>query len=237
MAQVGGSTPTVHGTWEDLFARIADGTYSTAYSEGEILPMDLGTQGVVGAQIVGFNKDEKADESGKAKVTFLSKYLLSTSRRFNPQRAGSSGNYTEGTGGVGGWKKSELRTYYQNTLLPLVPSAIRDRIVEVKKYSQSYDGAGVKTTDEETEDKVWAPSYREIANRSGYETKGPQYAYFNSDTRRKKAKAGSDTTVYWRLRTVGGTNSVATISDAGVASAAAVASQTAAGLAIGFCID
>ena len=85
----------VHGTWEDLFARIDDGTYATAYSVGEILPLDLGTEGNVGAQIAAFNTDDKADDSGKAKVTFITQYALQTTRRFNPQLSPSAAPYTE----------------------------------------------------------------------------------------------------------------------------------------------
>ena len=63
-AQGNDVSPYEHGTWDDLFWHIDHGTYATAYTVGEVLPLDLGAQGDVGAQIAAFNADMLSDNSG-----------------------------------------------------------------------------------------------------------------------------------------------------------------------------
>ena len=200
---VGGATPTIHGTWEDLFARIADGTYATAYSLGEILPLDLGTEGVVNAQIVGFNHDDKADGSGKARITFIAEHLLNTSKRINPALSGS----TEGTGTIGGFGKSELRTYLRETIQPMFPSSIRSRIVEVTKHSNGYDTSSVQQKDMSSSESVWIPTIREIQGNttfeSGYAAHYSQvFPGSNNSTRVKKKPGDSNATIWWTRMTI-----------------------------------
>ena len=194
-------SPTVHGTWEDLFARIADGTYATAYSVGEILPLDLGTHGAVDAQIVAFNSDDKADGSGKAPVTLVFKNCTTTTHRYNPQLSGSSGSRTIGTGCIGGWEHSELRTYVSGTLLPLIPSDIRARIVPVKKYSKIANSDETYTNNVETTDSLWCLSYREVYNgNNSAETIGPYYSSRFTNNSSRVIKNPSGTVKPWWLR-------------------------------------
>ena len=202
----GGSSPYEHGTWDDLFWQIDHGTYATAYSVGEILPLDLGTQGAIGAQIAAFDADMLSDGSGYAPVSFVSKHVLDGAHRMNPQLSPSAAPYTEGTGAIGGWGRSEMRTYCINTIKPLIPTAIRNRIVTVKKYSKIFNTDGTTTKNNDlTEDEIWIPSGRECG--MGGDSSGPVYKYLFEETAasvssatREKTKAGSTTAVIWWAR-------------------------------------
>lgn len=227
MAVGGGSSPYQHGTWDDLFWHIDNGTYATAYSVGEVLPLDLGTEGSVGAQIAAFDADEKANGSGFAAVTFISKYLLATSKRFD-----SSLNNPN-------WSTCELRGYIQSTIAPLIPSAVSGRIAPVIKYTRTYDSYATMTQNTETTDSVWIPSAHEVFNN--YESEGPFYkdlfgtaSASVASTLRVKSKSNASG-ITWVLRTGSGTNRYRSVSSAG--SAGNEALTTPGGIAIGFCID
>ena len=69
-------------SWDQIIANIENGTYSTVYKVGMYKPLDLGTEGTVNMQIVGIDKDQKADGSGTAPLSFLSKELLKTSKQW-----------------------------------------------------------------------------------------------------------------------------------------------------------
>lgn len=71
--------------WEAVFASIDAGTYATDYAIGDTVPLDLGSEGVVNMQIAAFDADDKADGSGKAPISWISKELLATSHRMNPK--------------------------------------------------------------------------------------------------------------------------------------------------------
>lgn len=226
MARAAAAPAPVHGTWEDLFARIADGTYATAYSVGEILPLDLGTAGVVNAQIVAFNADDKADNSGKAPVTCIAQYLANSAVKYNTSKTA-----------VGGWKNSNIRTYVSTTLASLFPSEVKNRIVEVKKYSVSYDSNGTKTADDETDDSYWIPSEREIVGGTSQETSGPTYSTLFSTTRIKKTPNG--TNHHWWLRTCASKTNPRYVSTSGTGSIYQVKDANASDVyaCLGFCID
>ena len=70
--------------WATILASIAAGTYKSKYKVGNYKPLDLGAQGIVNMQIAGFNKDDLADGSGKAAISWISKELLATDKRMNP---------------------------------------------------------------------------------------------------------------------------------------------------------
>lgn len=229
-----GASSTVHGTWGDLYRCITEGTYNVEYELGEVLPLDLGAEGNVGAQIVAFNADAKADDSGNAAITFITQSVLNTSERFNPARTPDAAPYDEGTGLIGGWEKSERRAYVQNTIAPLFPAEVSSRIVAVKKYSRGVDINGSAVNNQLTVDRFWVPSQREVLNAG--ETSGPTYtAYFSSNTIRKKTKVGSSSAQMWALRTAYGTTKICRVFTSGALDSAAPTTSNL--LAIGFCID
>lgn len=225
-----------HGTWEDLFAHIVIGDYATKYAVGETLPFIIGNYDYE-AQIVGFDKDTISDSTDKVPITFVCKYLYITSKQFNPALSGT----TEGTGTIGGWEKCELRTFMSDTLFPLIPNEISDRIVSVKKYSKGFNTSATAVNNVLTNDKIWIPSLHESASTGGGETLGTGvYPFFNygngtAATNRVKTKPNSNTAIKWHTRTA---YSASEIYHAGVDGKlnGAAKSQNAYGVAIGFCI-
>jgi hypothetical protein len=104
----------------------------------------------------------------KARIRFLSEATLTiTSERgvFKP------------FGGISnGWLDLSMRQWMADNILPLLPSELRSNIVTVKKYS-AIDNAGGYVT---SEDKIWAPSKRELVAKYSssdtyIETVGCQY--------------------------------------------------------------
>lgn len=188
---------TAHGTWEDLFYHIDKGDYATAYSVGEILPLDLGTAGVVNAQIIAFNADMDGTKSVYRPVTMIAQYACTNTRRMAPQLSGSSGNRTPGTGCIGGWEYSEMRSYLATTIKSLLPSAVASRLASCVKYSRIYNSAEEAVNNAETVDELWIPSNREINGGGSYETVGPVYSYFQSASQRIKTTPSGESASWW----------------------------------------
>ena len=184
---------TITDSWAEIIASINNGTYASKYSVGDTKALDLGTEGTVAMEIVAINTDELATGSGTAAITWISKQLLQTSHRMNPSY--SSG--TEGTGSLGGWEKTEMRSYLKETVKPLIPEAVRNAIKPVKKYSRIYNVSGSAVNDVLTTEDVWIPSYKEVFG-SGLETLGPTYSTtFPDNASRIKSKAGSSAAWWW----------------------------------------
>ena len=141
--------------------------------------------------------------------------------------------YTTGTGAIGGWTNSEMRTYLKETIKPLIPANVRAAIKNVTKYSYGCNTAGTIVNNEASTEDVWIPSYREVF-ASG-ETQGPTYnSLFTDANSRKKMKAGASSASGWWLRsaynssTFGGVNGSGG-NDPGNAS-------TSNGVVLGFCM-
>lgn len=185
-------------SWAAVAKAIDNGTYASVYKIGDCVPLDLGTEGEVNMQIAAFDADDLADGSGKAPISWISKELLKTSKRWNPKLSGTN----EGTGTIGGWEKSELRAYYNNTLLSLIPSEVAARIKPVTKTQTAYDAAGssfAQTTDE----TVWPPSYPEVSGSTSL-----YYGLFkNANANRNKKKVGASNATDWWLRSANSTTS------------------------------
>ena len=75
----------ISDSWADIVASINDGTYRTKYKVGNYKPIDLGSEGIINMQIAAKDKDELADGSGKAPITWVAKELLTTKHRMNPE--------------------------------------------------------------------------------------------------------------------------------------------------------
>lgn len=108
-------------------------------------------------------------------------------------------SYTEGTGGIGGWEKSEMRTYLKDTVKPLIPELVRGTIKEVTKTQPAYDTAA-KSFTQTTTDDVWLPSYAELFGTSST-YKG---LFENTNANRIKYKVGATSASYWWLRSAYG---------------------------------
>lgn len=188
-------TGEISDSWEEIISYCNDGTYPKRYQVGAYKPLDLGSEGTVNMQIAGFDKDTLANGSGTAAITWISKELLTTIKRMNPSLEGSSGDYTEGTGAIGGWEKCEMRTYLKTTIKPLIPETLGNGIREVIKTQPAYNSAGSIFT-QITTDNVWLPSYDEMFGSSSL-----YYPLFeDTNANRIKYKAGTTRTYSWWLR-------------------------------------
>ena len=132
--------------WDTIIANIDNGTYSTKYKVGNYKPLDLGTEGTINMQIVAVDADELTN-SGTAPLTFLGMSALSNVYKYNLNSAEKN------------WSDSSLRQYLSDTILPLVPSNVSNRIQAVNKYSRSTSGSAVVGSD-----KLWIPSLYEIVS-------------------------------------------------------------------------
>ena len=221
-------------SWTAVFKAIDAGTYKDVYKVGDLIPLDLGTEGKVNMQIAGIDVDTLTD-GGTAPLTFISKELLKTSKRWNPNAASTTDDsgatvHTEGTGTIGGWEKSELRTYYNETLLPLIPEEVRSRIVSVTKTQKAYDTAAASFT-QTTEETVWPPSYPEMYGASSL-----YYGLFeDTNANRIKYKVGAASAINWWLRSAYSSYYAYYASTGGSYSNGMVYYEIA--LALGFCIQ
>lgn len=224
-----GINETITDSWEEIIAACADGTYSTKYSVGDTKLLNLGSEGFVAMQIAAFDADTLADGSGKAPISWISEQLLKTSHRMNPSRVtNDDGTYQEGTGGIGGWEKSEMRSYLIDTIKPLIPSSVSSAIKSVTKTQPALSTSGSSFTQTTTDD-VWIPSYSEMFTSSSL--------YFplfqNTAANRIKKTSGSTSASNWWLRSayeIGGFYGVGD-GGGGYGGAAGISD----GIALGFC--
>jgi hypothetical protein len=230
-AQFGSPVEDVEITdsWDTIIASIDAGTYATKYKIGNYKPLDLGSQGTVDMQIVAFDTDNKADGSGKAKVTWISKDLLNNTHVMNGSRKTVDGEtaYT-----AGGWEHCEMRAFLKDTIKPLIPETVRNAIVPVTKVQAIYTNDAVVNDGQTTSDDVWIPGHREIFNTTSYETTGPVYStvFTNANSRIKNHNGSAS---YWWLRAASSAGSFRSVNNAGAGNYSYASGG--GGVALGFC--
>lgn len=186
---LGLETETIEDDWATI---LANQNYATDYSIGDTKMLDLGTEGKHLMEIVAFDTDDRADGQGKAGITWISKDLLKTKHNMT-----SSGNTT------GGWEQSGMRDYLENAIKPLIPTTLKNAIVEVTKISSTYENGALVKDGQTTTDDLWIPSNREVTNSSDYETQGPAYtAKFNPYDGSSRIKKLNAVDQGWYLRSV-----------------------------------
>lgn len=190
---------------------------TTIYAEFQLL-YDYSTYG----RIDFYNKD---------------KFTLTEDIQTAPTREVES--YEEGTGAVGGWKKSKMRSYLSNTILPLIPSNVQNRINPVVKYSSSINGGPNDSyfKDNPSIDHLWIPNSRELQNSSQFETKGEAYnKIYNTNASLYKFAPSTPTTYrkYW-MRSVLNREKYNAISTSGSTSST-TASSSSLYICLGFCL-
>ncbi len=187
-------------TWEGVFAAIDNGTYASVYSVGDLVPLDLGSEGVVNMRIEGFDVDALSDGSGTAPIRWIADKILATKQKMNSQLAqldADTNLYIEGTGAIGGWGSAELRTYLNSTIKALIPTELQNRIKTVKKKQTAFATDGTVIT-QETDENVWIPNTEEVG-------RSPEYPNDSRYTRPRGLTASySD---YWIRDAVGGASS------------------------------
>lgn len=223
-------------SWDTIIANVRNGTAATKYKPGNYKPLELGTEGTVNMQIIGKQVDNLADDSGTATLTWLSIETLKTKHRMNPSRAADpedSTKYMEGTGSIGGWEKSEMRTYLNDTIKPLIPANVRAAIKAVHKTHPAYNTSGSSFT-QTTDDEVWLPSYNEMFASSS-STNQPRYKIVFLDAEsRKKIAIGATSASQWWLRSAYTNNYFSGVDSSGNNSSGYAGNSY--GVALGFCM-
>ena len=198
-------------SWDTILAAVSDGTYRQKYKVGNYKPLDLGSEGTVNMQIAGFDKDNLADGSGKAPITWISKELLATSHRMNPTDKSDD------------WEMCEMRTYLKETIKPLIPTEVRTVIKTVSKTQEAFSSESLTQSDD-----VWIPSSEELyMYGSPYKTLFPDNPYL------KKHKVGSEKYIWWHTRTsCAGRSTYYSVNDDGGEN---YYNYGSGGVALGFC--
>lgn len=146
-----------------------------------------------------YSKDSSADSNDDtAYVKFASTGTITVAATITDMTVKKVTGYTEGTGTIGGWEKTEMRSYLKNTIKPLIPELVRNRIVEVTKTQAAYNTAGSSFTQTTTDD-VWIPDYNEV-----YGSKCTYKALFPDSSHRIKYKVGATSANWWWLRRADG---------------------------------
>ena len=206
---------TISDSWETI---LANPNYATDYSIGDTKYLDLGTEGKQLMEIVAFDEDDKADGSGKAKITWISKTLLKTRKKMDAKK----------------WSESTIRSYLNSTAVNLVPSEVKSSIVAVTKISNTSSSTTV--VNETTVDTLWIPSAYELGGSR--ETEGATYrTYYNSNEKRKKRNSYGNTVTYPTRSVFKGVEGyfIACSNDGNIENY--VSKNDNANIALGFCTD
>ena len=179
---------SITDSWAEIFAAEENGTYSSKYHVGDTKSLEINGETIY-MQIAAIDSDVLSDSSGNAKISWLCKNLYATHNM-------NSSNTT-----TGGWASSGMRTYLTDTILPLIPTNVRNQIKTVDKTYYDYGSTSTLTSS----DSIWIPSTREVCFTGDYlkETSGVQYSsLFTGDTIRIKCNS-SGSASYWWLRSAG----------------------------------
>lgn len=234
-------------SWAVISSNVANGTYKEKYPLGVlqrvVLSYSDGTSEEVDMELVGYDTDATSD--GKtAGMTFMSKNVLKTTHEMSDSQLLNNA----------GWDKSEMRKYLMNTILPSIPSDIRNVIVPVVKKTSSGGSNTENVKIVESVDSIWVPSLIELMDTDNYSNSGlsmpriyqeegstyEQYktteSYEETNEKRIKTNTSGKATRYWtRTPVTGWTTAYILISANGrpITTDAATKKQ---GVVFGFCI-
>lgn len=156
-------------TWEQIISATKDGSYATKYHLHDYKTIDMGAEGTITYEIVGIDKDVK-ENGDVVPLSFLAKQALTTTHRMNPTYSAG----TSGTGCLGGYPASEMKTYLDTTIKALLPEVVRTNLTPVVKHSIGFTASGEVFTEMSSVETIWIPSTREIFGI--YESTGPVYS-------------------------------------------------------------
>lgn len=152
-----------------------------------------GTQTKV--MIMGFNHDDKSDGSGKAGITFIFADDIAKKNMFEKADLDNLFQKIQDDGSASiSWENASLRSWLSDSFSNELPSGLREQIVSVDKADavmpwvsytiDSYYGGGIGAelnddpdlmTTTTTSDKLWVPSFVEVAPLSDYLMDGWTY--------------------------------------------------------------
>ena len=149
--------------------------------------------GVEVTVLATFTKDGSGDKGNdKGVVTFSSDVVINVEVPTSSMSLSIPAQ--EGTGTIGGWEKSEMRSYLIETIKPLIPDPVLSAIKAVTKTHTAYD-TNQSSFSQTTADEVWLPDYKEMFNSSR-----PYKALFPDNASRIKYKVGASSASWWWLR-------------------------------------
>lgn len=182
-----------------------------------------------------YKKDSSTGSNADtATITLSADFAFSTVEGADGTEIAPSVPAVTGTGSIGGWEHSEMRSWLKSTIKPLIPSEVSSRIVEVSKATYIYNPDETVTKNAITTDDVWIPSEREIFGGTGRESEGTYYSsVFNSAEMRKKMKANGSSATFWWLRSANSTTLFRLVNSNGNVDYGALNSG---GVALGFCM-
>lgn len=215
---------TIADTWEQILDAEDRGTYSSKYSVGDTKVVNIGSFPVQ-MQIVAIDTDELADNTGNAKITWLS-----TNFPFKAMINQTSTN-------KGGWEYCYVRNVLMQVLYDHMDSTVKTAVKSVKKtFLDRIDSTTSSTRT--VNDKVWIPSLREMFgdSKQDAESSGCVYTdFFASDEDRikKYGLIGTGGSQQWWLRSAfpGTNNSFYVVNSTGGSSGV----FGTIGVAFGFC--
>ena len=197
----------IQDDWATIAANVEAGTAIDLYPIGARKEIPIALNGVdytVDVEIIAYNHDDLADDSGKATLTFFCKDLPDFKHKMYENHTNSDG-----------WPGSDMRAFTNGELFESLPDELKDAIKPVKKIS---DGGANSKTLITTVDSCWIPSYDEVGfamNRTdNLEGQGTWYSStfdYGPDGNSTRIKYLSDgyTIGRWWLRTTSyGDNSV-----------------------------
>ena len=176
---------TIQDSWSEILAAEADGSYLTKYQIGDTKFQQIGDY-LFDLEIVAFDKDDLADGSGKAHITWMAKHIV-----FNAQMNISSTN-------SGGWANCKLRS----DLRAMLDSSSADLKAAVKEVNKTYYNYTTSKT-ETISDTIWIPSMYEVGFTSTpRESSGVVYddVFTASDANTTKKYDMNNSSSYWWLR-------------------------------------
>lgn len=179
--------------------------------------------------IASYRKDSSGDKgTDTATVAFTAEASFSVSAITEDIVIQEGRPATEGTGSIGGWEKSEMRAYLNDTIKPQIPALVRAAIKPVTKTHPAYNTNQVSFT-QTTTDEVWLPSYNEMFGSSSL-----YYPLFqNTNANRIKKKAGVTSASWWWLRSAYDGNSFYGVGSYGTSTSNGA--YISYGVALGFC--
>lgn len=141
--------------WEHI---INNANYATDYEIGMLQDLDFGEYGVHPMELVAIDTDDKADGSGKARMTWKCKDLLCESVMGDDNYGGST------------WETSVVRHLCNTNIYNQINNEfLKQNIKEVTKECIKYDMDNNSEQVYSCSDKVWILSYDELERYDPYD--------------------------------------------------------------------
>ena len=167
---------TISDSWSQIFEAEENGTYSTKYSIGDTKVVRIGNI-LMPMVIAAFDEDDLADNSGKAKITWLTYGMP----YYTPIDISDEGT---------GWGDCYLREFLNDAVYPYIDQVVRNKIQVVHKPYYKYVSNNVSEVIV-SDDILWIPSIYEYTG-SDFENTGADYhEFFQADQLRRSRHGGA----------------------------------------------